>query len=172
MTARRFRWIAGAAAVLTVAVTAVSSSGVLPADASESLSDVAQLVGAIFAAGCFAVTGIRAVGLEHRWRLLVAAGMTSWGTGQAIWTTYRATGTEIPSPSSADVGYLGLFVFMLPALLVIAAEQRGAGQAHRDKVETSRSRAVLVLDGLGGGRVVAHIGLGHRVRRSSTSWGT
>jgi len=148
MTARRFRWAAWAAAVLAVAVVVVASSGVLPADVSETLSDVAQLVGAVFAAACFAVTGSRARGLERRWRLLVAAGMTSWGTGQAVWTTYRATGTAIPSPSLADVGYLGLFVFMLPALLVVAAEHSGAGQTHPDKVESSRSRAVLVLDGL------------------------
>lgn len=143
----RFRFTAVAVAVLTVVVVGVAGSGLLPAQVSERVDDLAQLVGAAFAAACFAATGIRSGGLERRWRLLVAAGMTSWGCGQATWTTYRATGTEIPFPSLADVGYLGLFVFILPALLVVAV-QSGAAQPDPERVAGSRSRAVLVLDGL------------------------
>lgn len=148
MPARRFKSLASSLAVLVAAVIATTGSGVLPGRSSETVDDVAQLMGAVFAAGSFAVTGIRSSGPERRWRLLVAGAMTSWGTGQTVWTVYRATGNDIPSPSLADVGYLGLFVFMLPALLVIARQESGAARPEPPTTAASRSRAVLVIDGL------------------------
>ena len=151
MTAERFRVVAATAAALVLAVVVAAGSGVLPRDTAETVDDLAQLVGAAVAAACCAWTGSRASGPERRWRLLVAAGIGSWGIGQAIWTWARLAGTDIPSPSLADVGYLGLFVFVLPALLVFAAQ--GARPPPRPavgdgEVESGRSAPVLVLDGL------------------------
>ena len=125
MGAGQFRVVALTATGLVLAVVALAGSGLLSADAAETVDDLGQLLGAAAAAACCTVTGLRTTGSERRWRLLVAAGMASWGIGQALWTAYRLAGTPIPSPSLSDIGYLPVRLFMLPALLVIAAEGSG-----------------------------------------------
>jgi diguanylate cyclase (GGDEF)-like protein/PAS domain S-box-containing protein len=64
----------------------------------------------------------RAIGLERRLRALVALGAASWTLGQILWTLQIATGfVGFPSPS--DVGYLGMVVPVVVAL-VFAVHRR------------------------------------------------
>jgi diguanylate cyclase (GGDEF)-like protein len=143
----RFRAAAVVAAGIVVVVAAVAGSGVLSARASSAVNDLAQLVGGVAAAVACGLTGLRRTGAERRWRLLLAAGFVGWSGGQALWTWSQVISLDpIPSPSPADVGYLTLPVFALPALMVLAAAGR---RRSADVWERSgRSRSVLVLDAL------------------------
>ena len=60
-------------------------------------------------------TGPRA---EQRFWWLLGAGVLSWSAGQLVWTWYESVlGREVPFPSPADVGYLGLPPLAAAALL-------------------------------------------------------
>jgi diguanylate cyclase len=151
MTAERFRVAAAAATVLVLAAIGVAGSGVLPRDAAETVSDLAQLVAAATAAACCGWTGWRAAGPERRWRLLVALGVGAWGVGHGIRTWARLAGVDLGVPSVADAGHLGLAVFVLPALLVFAtggARLPPRPVARDGDDDAGRSVPVLVLDGL------------------------
>jgi len=64
----------------------------------------------------------RAIGLQRRLRALVALGAASWTVGQILWTLQIATGfVGFPTPS--DVGYLGMVVPVVVAL-VFAVHRR------------------------------------------------
>jgi diguanylate cyclase (GGDEF)-like protein/PAS domain S-box-containing protein len=69
--------------------------------------------------------------IRRFWRLLSAA-LLSWSAGQAVWTWYEsALGQEVPFPSLADVGYLGLPPLAAAALLCLPlAAPTLAGQAR------------------------------------------
>ncbi len=69
--------------------------------------------------------------LRRVWSLL-AAGTASWALGQVIWTWYETVqGREVPFPSIADIGYLGLPVLAAAALLSLPfGAQSWAGRAR------------------------------------------
>ncbi len=55
--------------------------------------------------------------LPRFWRLIGLAAL-SWSLGQAVWTTFESVlGVEVPFPSPADVGYLGMPPLAAAALL-------------------------------------------------------
>ena len=55
--------------------------------------------------------------IRRFWRLL-SGGLLFWSAGQAVWTWYEsALGQEVPFPSLADVGYLGLPPLAAAALI-------------------------------------------------------
>ena len=55
--------------------------------------------------------------IRRFWRLTGAAAI-SWGCGQAVWTWYESIlGRDVPFPSLADVGYLGMPILAAAALL-------------------------------------------------------
>ena len=145
----------GIATLAVTASVALSTSGVLSTTASTVIDDTSQLAGALIAAGLCWWTARRRSGVggaagsrvdpERLWRLLMAIAMGGWGTGQAIWSWYQIFGhTALPSPSLADVGFFMLFVFALPALMVLASD----GTPRPARRTASRSRPVLLLDGL------------------------
>ncbi|MGQ7297576.1 diguanylate cyclase domain-containing protein [Quadrisphaera sp. KR29] len=69
---------------------------------------------------------------------LLAGATGSWAAGQVVWVWYESVlGVEVPSPSLADIGFLG---FGALAPLAVVALSRGAVRAS--------SRARSVLDGL------------------------
>ena len=160
MSETRFTVAVGAAGVFVAAVAAVAATRLGGDAVVEWVDNLSQLAGALAASVAFLVTGVRARGIERRWRLLVAAGTGSWALGMAAWSYYQIVDDmAIPSPSLADVGYLGLPVFVLPALLVLASDTwpPRSERAARTLLPTSptplgrsggRARAVLVLDGL------------------------
>ena len=135
-----------AAGLAVGAVLAVDSSGLLSARASAVLDDSAQLAGGLFAVVCCVWLARRAAGVRRSWRRLMAIGMVGWTVGQLIWSWYQVFASQaLPSPSTADVGYLIFPVFGLFALLTVAAE--GLAERRRER-SALRYRLVLVLDGL------------------------
>ncbi len=137
---------------LTVAILGVtaavclSSSGLLPDNASTVVDDSAQLAAGLSAALACAFTARRRTGVDRRWRVLMAIALGGWSAGQAIWSWYQIfADTPLPSPSLADVGYFTLPVFAFAALLVLAKEGQAGGAPERVR---RRSHWVLVLDGL------------------------
>ena len=70
--------------------------------------------------GGFVRRGLRHTGADRRFWLLLGAAMTSWCMGQAVWTWYESVlGREVPFPSPADLGYLGLPPLAAAALLAL-----------------------------------------------------
>jgi signal transduction histidine kinase/CheY-like chemotaxis protein len=78
---------------------------------------IGVLTPTIATAACW-VTGSRERGEVRRaWRLL-GLGTFSWAMGQAVWSWYELLGDrQVPFPSLADVGYLGLIPLATLALL-------------------------------------------------------
>ena len=76
------------------------------------------------------LTATRVGGVDRTWRWLMAIGMAGWSIGQLLWSWYQIVHhRQLPSPSPADIGYLSLPVFAVPALLVIAADSRPPSRA-------------------------------------------
>jgi signal transduction histidine kinase len=107
------------------------------------VDNLLQMATGLTAAVCGFVVAQRYRGSQRRWRLLIAVGMSCWTGGQVMWSWYQLLDDRgLPSPSLADVGYLLLPVFVLPALLVLATarEEPSPRPAHFG--------AAVVLDGL------------------------
>ncbi len=51
--------------------------------------------------------------------VLAASGVTSWAAGTTYFVIMTAAGEDVPLPSPADFGYVGFYVLMLAALVVI-----------------------------------------------------
>ena len=86
--------------------------------AAQQLSNLG-LAGAALLAGCAAWRRARLDqdSVARFWRLLGASAL-SWSAGQMVWTYYESVrGEEVPFPSLADVGYLGLPPLAAAALL-------------------------------------------------------
>jgi diguanylate cyclase (GGDEF)-like protein len=143
MTSNR-AWVFGVVgAAATVGLLAHVLHGSHPVAAS-AIDDGAQLLAGVAASISCWRNGSLAQGRERTWRWLMGAGFTSWSIGQLIWSYYQVfAGVGLPSPSLADVGYLGLPIFALIALLVLAK----SGADRRTAVHKPLSRTVLVLDG-------------------------
>ncbi|HEX6569499.1 MAG TPA: GGDEF domain-containing protein [Acidimicrobiales bacterium] len=127
-----------------VAVVAfLDSTGVLSPDAEVVVDDSAQLAAGLLAATLCWWSARRLDGIERRWRLLMAVGMFGWSVGQAFWSYYQIfSDTPLPSPSVADVGYLMMPVFALPALLAFEVKP------SRETVPVLRpGRIGILLDG-------------------------
>ena len=144
MTNKRLRaWLAATFAVVAVVVI-VDSTGLVSDDTAVIVDDAAQLGAGLFATGACWWTSRRTAGPERSWRRLMALGMGGWSIGMAFWAYYQIfSDTPLPSPSVADVGFLTLPVFAVPALLALAV------QPSRYAADGSRhGRIVFVLDGL------------------------
>ena len=77
-------------------------------------------------------------GATRRFWFLLGAAAGSWGCGQAVWTWYESIlGREVPFPSPADIGYLGMPVLATAALLSLPLA-----------APTLAGRARTILDGL------------------------
>jgi diguanylate cyclase (GGDEF)-like protein len=143
-TYSRLALIGGAVVVVLVA----DSSGLFPPRAALIIDDSAQLAAGVFASVCCAVGSSWVRGAERTWRRLMAIAMAGWSVGQLLWSWYQIVDHQpLPSPSAADVGYLCLPVFAVPALLVIAADSRRRRPGRRP-ASVVPSWLVLVLDGL------------------------
>ncbi|MDQ4008445.1 MAG: diguanylate cyclase, partial [Actinomycetota bacterium] len=77
-------------------------------------------------------------GAIRRFWLLLGAGVVCWAAGQLVWTWYESVlGQEVPFPSLADVGYLGLPPLAVGALLSLPLA-----------APTLAGRVRTILDGL------------------------
>ncbi len=80
----------------------------------------------------------RRVGPLRRFWSLLGAAVLSWAGGQLVWTWYESVlGQEVPFPSLADVGYLGLPPLAVAALLSLPLA-----------APTLAGRVRTILDGL------------------------
>ena len=111
-------------------------------DVMTAFTDLGQLAAALLGGGGAALAAVRAWRTDRQ-RLatawgLIAAGVWSWAWGEAIWTGYEVLlGEEVPFPSFADVGFLGLPLIAGIGLLVWPA---GA--------DSARDRALALADGV------------------------
>ncbi|GAA3516207.1 GGDEF domain-containing protein [Actinocatenispora rupis] len=145
MRTQRFLPVAAGTAVLVATTTLLTTTHALGATTTVVLDDLAQLLGALVAAGTAWATAARVAGRTRWWRVLIGCAMFGWGCGQAIWSWYQVFGdTPMPSPGVADIGYLMLPLFALPALLVAASAAAPSGTA----AARPRGHTTLVLDGL------------------------
>jgi diguanylate cyclase (GGDEF)-like protein/PAS domain S-box-containing protein len=117
---------------------AVLSTGIGGPEISQTMSNLGLCLGALSAAvACL----LRARTFRGRMRwgwALIGLGVLAWGLGQAAWVYLESfRGDEVPFPSQADIGYLGM-VLLTPAGLLILPS---AAQALAN-------RARSVLDGL------------------------
>ncbi len=69
---------------------------------------------------------------DRRFWLLIGLAISSWSTGQLVWTLYESVfHLEVPFPSLADVGYLGLPPLAAAAMLALPmAAQSAAGKTR------------------------------------------
>jgi diguanylate cyclase (GGDEF)-like protein len=128
----RHRYAAVALGVFVLIFAAVEESGVGSSFARRAVDDLGQeLAAAIGAAMCF----WRARTLTGRPRLswaLFGAALTSWASGQGLWSYYELfQRRSAPFPSAADLGYLLFPVLALPALLIRPSVAfRGTGRVR------------------------------------------
>ncbi len=99
------------------------------------VSDALAVTVSALAAGACVAAGLRSTGRLRRGWLFFGAGMASWSLGEMIWAYYEiVVGREVPFPSAADIGYLGLVPLTLAGAAAVVPV---AGNALR-----------AVLDGL------------------------
>lgn len=132
-----------AAVAVALALVVVNGAGFAGQALTGVLDNLMQLLAGITAVICGCIGARRHTGRQRSWRLAVAGGMAGWSAGQVIWGWNQwVHDGALTSPSWADVGYLSLPVFVLPALFVAA---KGAGSSgHR----LERDRRVLFALGL------------------------
>jgi len=120
---KRRRWV-GAGAILVVIYLAIALGDTLHWGGTLGVSRWADggwtLAGVITTAACLR-TATRVRGSDRTiWRLL-AAGCGSWLIGQLAWDYYELWASFPPSPSLADVGYLGFSIFCLAGIVQITS---------------------------------------------------
>jgi hypothetical protein len=83
----------------------------------------------------------RSEGRPRRGWILLGAGMFSWSLGEAIWSSYEVVlGREVPFPSLADIGYLGMVPLALVGVATLVTVER--------KLANERNAVRAILDGL------------------------
>src|SRR4051795_2319858 len=135
MTTARLRPARPRFAELAVGVVALVWAGVLlevrdEPLAAQTLSNVGLWAIAL-AAGVGAFRrSLRHHGKDRRFWVLIGAATTSWALGQLVWTWYESVlSQEVPFPSPADLGYLGLAPLAAAAMLALPlAAQSAAGK--------------------------------------------
>jgi len=96
-------------------------------------------VSALAAAAC-ASAGLRSEGRLRRGWLLLGAGMLSWSIGETMWAYYEVVvGREVPFPSVADIGYLGMVPLTLVGVATLVTVERHALRAVLDGLIISGS---------------------------------
>ena len=94
-------------------------------------------VGGLVAVAVTASAAHRASGLERRVRTLVALGLVSWSVGQMAWNVQVATGV-VGFPTPSDVGYLGIVIPVVLALLVWRSAAACLGRRSWRSISTPR----------------------------------
>ncbi|HEV7965832.1 MAG TPA: EAL domain-containing protein [Actinoplanes sp.] len=116
----------------------VLSTGIGGPAAAQTISNLGLCAAAISAAiGC--LFRARSFAGRRRWGwTFIGLGVLSWGLGQACWVYLESfRGDEVPFPSQADIGYLGMVVLTPIGLLILPSA-----------AQTLANRARSVLDGL------------------------
>jgi diguanylate cyclase (GGDEF)-like protein/PAS domain S-box-containing protein len=110
----------GTAVVVTAALLWTLGLGLLAGTTSAQTLSNLGLVAIALAAGLASLHRARTgADSEHRFWRLLGAGVLCWSAGQMVWSGYEALGREVPFPSPADIGYLGLPPLAAAALLAL-----------------------------------------------------
>ncbi len=135
---RNYRYARAVAVSATLLVALCLTTGLGGVVVERTVSNVALTAAALGAAVACGWKA-RQVSGRMRWSWgLIAGAVLSWGLGQFVWTWYESIlGDEVPFPSLADVGYLGMPILTAAGLLFIPMASQSI--AHR---------ARSVLDGL------------------------
>ena len=82
-----------------------------------------------------------------RWAWVgIGLGAVSYGIGEAIWTWIETVQRhEVPFPSAADVGYLGMVPFTAAGLLMVPVAHQSTANRVRSIVDGLMIAASLVL---------------------------
>ena len=125
-------------ATVVVSFGGLLISGVGGETVSQTISNVGLCLAALSAAVACLVRARRTAGrLRVSWGL-VGLGILSWGGGQVAWVYLESIrGDEVPFPSVADIGYMGLPPLVVVGLLFLPV----AAQSLANRIRS-------VLDGL------------------------
>lgn len=138
VSAARFRAAAVFSAIVMVVQVAWLQFEIGGEWATLVFSDVILVPVPLAAAAACWLTARRESGRTRRGWVLIGAGVASWGVGEAIWSWYEVfLGREVPYPSLADVGYLGLIPLTVAGLL-----------CFRTAPSALIARSRILLDGL------------------------
>ncbi|MET0423278.1 MAG: sensor domain-containing diguanylate cyclase, partial [Actinoplanes sp.] len=113
---------------------------------SQTVSNFGLCAGAIAAAAACLRRASKFSGrLRWGWTL-VGLGVLSWGLGQSAWV-YLETflGQEVPFPSQADLGYLGMVVLTPIGLLVMPSSQQALANRVRSVLDGLMVASSLIL---------------------------
>ncbi|MFG1603955.1 putative bifunctional diguanylate cyclase/phosphodiesterase [Actinoplanes sp. NPDC049265] len=124
--------------VVALVFGVVLSTGAGGEQVAQSISNVGLCLGAVTAAlAC--LFRAREYHGRARWGwALIGLGVLAWGLGQSAWVYLESfRGDEVPFPSAADIGYMGMVVLTPAGLLVLPSQAQALA-----------NRARSVLDGL------------------------
>jgi len=83
------------------------------------LSNLGLILAAAYGSGACFLRAHRTPMVRRPW-ILIGLGAASWSLGQAVWTLYESgLRQEVPFPSLADLGYLGMVPLLAAGLLVL-----------------------------------------------------
>ncbi|HEU4346344.1 MAG TPA: EAL domain-containing protein [Actinoplanes sp.] len=124
----------------------VLSTGVGGPGISQTISNLGLCVAAVSAA--LAVL-LRARSFRGRMRwgwALIGLGVLAWGLGQAAWVYLESfRGDEVPFPSQADLGYLGMVVLTPAGLLILPSAAQALANRARSVLDGLMVATALVL---------------------------
>jgi diguanylate cyclase (GGDEF)-like protein len=129
---RRFRWWALAVALsiaLFVSWVVLEIGG---PRVTQNFDDLVQVAAAAFGTFGCVVAARGAVGRGRGAWLLLGAATASWGIGEAIWSWYEIVlNRDVPFPSLADVGFLGLVPLAIAGMLAFPSSAARLGSRIR-----------------------------------------
>jgi diguanylate cyclase (GGDEF)-like protein/PAS domain S-box-containing protein len=133
----RSRLLVGLVALGTVAWVVLLLSRASDHDA-QLVSNVGLVLSPLTAGVAALYRFRRSLDPGRRFWALTGAAALSWGSGQAVWTWYESfLGRQVPLPSLADVGYLGMPLLAAAALISLPLA-----------APTVAGRVRTILDGL------------------------
>ena len=143
---RGFGPAAGVVLLLTGAWTGLIVTGAGSSAFARDLSDFGLTFAAFGAAVACGRTAWRGARHRRMWGLLSAACL-SWGIGQSIWTAYESIPPyrEVPFPSFADVGYLGLVPLAAAALISLPTVSQSLAGRVRTLLDGMMIAGALLL---------------------------
>ncbi|MBI2170198.1 MAG: EAL domain-containing protein [Actinobacteria bacterium] len=125
MSKKTFWWVVAAAAAFEFGDVAWIHWQFGGAGATQVYSDLAGLATSVPAGVACIWAAKRTAGRERRGWMLVGLGCLSWGVGELVWTWYELVlSVDVPFPSVADYGFLGLIPLAVLGVLAFSPASR------------------------------------------------
>ncbi|MEV6488992.1 sensor domain-containing diguanylate cyclase, partial [Actinoplanes sp. NPDC051633] len=143
---RRWRNVCVLVAVVVAGFAGVLGLGIGGEALGQTVSNVGLCAGAFFAAvACLRrATGYRG---RRRWGwALIGLGVLAWGFGQGEWVYLESyLGDEVPVPSQADIGYLGMVLLTPIGLLILPSTAQALANRARSVLDGMMVASSLLL---------------------------